>query len=209
MAAPNIPCVARRAKSCAPRVAGLVVAVEHDDLRGRGELEQGDQHQNLHAKWLTVDEVAQEDEVRPGDEARAVGLEAAHLAAPLEDDAEASDRRVQVADEDDHGVVGAHDLVADGVLGHLEKKMFSNKSMPFCWVCVVRRPQTYLVPDRAEDQHRSYHFCPLCLDEMLRAFPLTPRKFMDRELVGGTLTSRRFVPPNKRVPCAATFAIPP
>ena len=51
-----------------------------------------------------------------------------------------------------------------------------------CVVCAAcDAPQR--VPERGEGT-RVDRFCPLCLDAMLAAFPLRPRRFLARELTG-------------------------
>ena len=51
-----------------------------------------------------------------------------------------------------------------------------------CAVCdAPRAPQ--LVPERGEGG-RVDRFCPACLDAMLAAFPLRPRRFLARALAG-------------------------
>ena len=53
------------------------------------------------------------------------------------------------------------------------------KKTHMCDVCARDPP-----PFTQDDDARVTLFCPLCLDALLAAFPLTPRRLLRRELTG-------------------------
>ena len=55
-----------------------------------------------------------------------------------------------------------------------------------CSCCHIDAQHGCDIPDRGDydTDYRVYHFCPLCLDEMLEAFPIYPTKLLHRELTG-------------------------
>lgn len=63
-----------------------------------------------------------------------------------------------------------------------------------CSICSARHaPQ--LVPERGDAYPgRIHRFCPLCLDEMLSVFPLSPQLLARRQLLG-RFPNRRDLPP--------------
>ena len=71
--------------------------------------------------------------------------------------------------------------------------------MPPCDVCLSPLA-TITVPDRDLDElERCDELCLLCLDAMLSAFPLTPRRMLGREQTGKTNWSAVF-PRGRRPP---------
>ena len=79
-----------------------------------------------------------------------------------------------------------------------------------CVVCRATPPLPQLVPERGDaHEDRVYHFCPLCLDEMLAAFPLHPARFLARELTGVYPTRVPAPPPPRRAPAPPPPPPPP